>query len=219
MQAPADKEIKVDWSVCFTQIFLRALLNFLNIAAWVLLLAGVAYCQDECNSNTWPTPFPGFAAVVGNDLGLKSASNTDCVKFFGLTWWAVWLQFITVVVATAFTFQYFSQSTQLKAIFTTTMYFFIMSTVLLFFIAEMFSNATYLVVEKDLAVSSAWEAGTTLVTVGSIMSLVFNFMWIIWNSYADVPSFPGATTTAPPVIDQDGAPMKGDEPTVTATTA
>lgn len=213
MQAPASKEIQVDWSVCFTQYFLRALVNFVNIAAWVLLLAGVAESQRECNANSLPTPFPNLQFIVGQTPG-GDISNTDCIKFFGLTWWAVWLQFLTVVIATISNLQFFSGYKQLKALFTTTMYFFLMSTVLLFFIADMYSNATYLIVHKDLGVSSGWEAGTTLLTVGAIISLVFNFIWIIWNSYADVPTFPGQVT--PPVIDGEATVDGGDAEAKTA---
>eukprot|EP00955_Chlamydomonas_euryale_P091721 364641-Chlamydomonas_euryale.AAC.9 len=198
--APADKKIEVDWSTCFTQVFLRTLLNFLNIAAWVLMLAGIAQCQNECNSGTTPLPFPDFFNTLAN-TGQNTFTASDCVKYFGLTWWSVWLQFITVVIATAFTVQFFARYKELKSIFTTTMYFFIMSTVLLFFIAEKFSNATYITVNKP-GYASGWESGTTLLTVGTIVSATLNFIWIIWNSYADVPSFPGQA--APPVMDTTG---------------
>ncbi len=74
---------------------------------------------------------------------------------------------------------------------------------LLFFIADTYSNATYIAVNKA-PVSGDWTAGVTLVTVGAICSLIFNFFWIMWNSYADVPAFPGAL--------QPGSlpPMDGD---------
>eukprot|EP00955_Chlamydomonas_euryale_P000288 3374-Chlamydomonas_euryale.AAC.4 len=218
MQAPADKEVNlkdINWTACFTQIFLRVLLNFLNIAAWILFLSGVAQCQHECNSGTTPLPFPDFFNTLAN-TGQTTFTAADCVKYFGLTWWSVWLQFITVVIATAFTVQFFARYRALKSIFTTTMYFFIMSTVLLFFIAEKFSNATYITVNKG-GYATDWENGTTLVTVGTIMSATLNFIWICWNSYADVPTFPG--TAAPPVMEGAEPPSKGDEPTVTATTA
>lgn len=40
--AAADKGQAMDWSVCFTFYFLRTALNFLNIASWVIFLAGIA---------------------------------------------------------------------------------------------------------------------------------------------------------------------------------
>jgi hypothetical protein len=85
-----------------------------------LLLPCTMQSQNTCNSGDFPTPFPGLtAAQTSGTINVGNAK--DCVYFFALLWWAVWLQFTTVVVATITTFQVFSKYQYVKSIFTTTM--------------------------------------------------------------------------------------------------
>lgn len=85
--------------------------------------------------------------------------------------WSVFLQFAAVVVATITSISMFTKSKTVRSIFTTTMYFFIMSSVLLFFIANEYVTQTWILnkrVDNNSNNWTQWVSATTLLSVGSI---------------------------------------------------
>jgi hypothetical protein len=153
--------------------------------------------QNTCNAGSpLGNPWPDFPAVQ---------NPANCVQYFALFWWSVWLQFIVVI---AWTLLYFFDC--LKGFSTTTMYMFLMSSVLLFFMAQssvstvwyqlqnltvpyagIFTSGSYGPytnlnnnnVDGYGYVSWSWTYGSELLAAGSIGSLIVNFIYIIWYSY------------------------------------
>ncbi|GAX85655.1 hypothetical protein CEUSTIGMA_g13070.t1 [Chlamydomonas eustigma] len=176
--------------------FVKALLLFIIWAVWVLYIAGISMTQNTCNQpSQLGNPWPDFPAVQ---------NPANCVQYFALFWWSVWLQFIVVV---AWTLLYFFEC--LKGFSTTTMYMFLISSVLLFFMAQSsVSTAWYQTQNLTVPyagiytsgsygpyynqnsgitgygyVSWSWTYGSELLAAGSIGSLIVNFIYIIWYSY------------------------------------
>ncbi|GAX77311.1 hypothetical protein CEUSTIGMA_g4757.t1 [Chlamydomonas eustigma] len=176
--------------------FFRGLLLFLIWAVWVLYIAGISMTQNTCNAGSpLGNPWPDFPSVQ---------NPANCVQYFALFWWSVWLQFIVVV---AWTLLYFFEC--LKGFSTTTMYMFLMSSVLLFFMAQSsVSTAWYQIQNLTVPyagiftsgsygpyynqnigvlgygyVSWSWTYGSELLAAGSVGSLIVNFIYIIWYSY------------------------------------
>ena len=98
--------------------------------------------QASCNSQLGQTPplwmftgSPLLAALTTDPSYAQDYTSADCAHYFGLTWWSVWLQFTTLVAATALLYWHPS-----KAYTVSTMYFFIMSSVLMFFMADKYND-------------------------------------------------------------------------------
>lgn len=224
----------IDWTVCFSFYFLRTALNFLNIASWVIYIAGTSKAQSNCNGglydppNTYPVPPLQWQLQPNNSYDL---STGDCVTIYGLLWWSVWLQFISVVTATVTSFAMFSHKSWVRAVFTPTMYFFIMSSVLLFFTADSSNQQTWILNKRgndNLNAHNQWLSATTLTLVGAVASLICNFLWIVWNSFGDIPDAAKAPVPAAapaPHVDGDAfvvppdtkAPAQQAAPTTSVT--
>lgn len=71
--AAADKGQAMDWSVCFTFYFLRTALNFLNIASWVIFLAGIAKVRSALGLTASDVQQPTSA-----HLSLHLAASASC---------------------------------------------------------------------------------------------------------------------------------------------
>ena len=89
----------------------------------------------------------------------------DCSHYYGLLWWSVWLQFFCVALQFLLVWQCIWPG--VTAVQTLTLYFFIMSSVLMFGIADAYNNAVYLSSKKDQG-SFSYTNGASLICAGSI---------------------------------------------------
>jgi hypothetical protein len=98
----------------------------------------------------YPTPFGGVA---------------DCSNYYGLLWWAVWLEFICIALSTLLALRFIWP--KVDAAFTLTVYFFMMSSILLFSVAYAYTTSVYVSASKNSG-SFSFTSGTSLVCAGSI---------------------------------------------------
>jgi hypothetical protein len=100
--------------------------------------------------DVYPTPFGGVA---------------DCSNYYGLLWWAVWLEFICIALSTLLALRFIWP--KVDAAFTLTVYFFMMSSILLFSVAYSYTTSVYVSSSKNNG-SFSFTSGTSLVCAGSI---------------------------------------------------
>mmetsp|Transcript_27899 Transcript_27899/g.61199 ORF Transcript_27899/g.61199 Transcript_27899/m.61199 type:complete len:194 (+) Transcript_27899:170-751(+) len=144
---------------------LGIVLNVSLWAAWIIYLAGVGKVTDDCVTDK-------YVLTAGRKL---LGNTTDCGITYSLSWWSVWLQFMCQLLAL---FMLFGLRPFATSFVSTANSFFIMSTVLLFQIANL--N----VVTAHFASGAATDVlnATRTTAAGAVALLIFNFLWIIFHT-------------------------------------
>ncbi|GAX85657.1 hypothetical protein CEUSTIGMA_g13072.t1 [Chlamydomonas eustigma] len=182
VQAPTNgRNFTVAGGNCNPIAWIRPILLFFQWALWVVYLAGAALIQNDCNNSAMPIlPFGSF--TVGN---LPPDGVAACTQYFSLLWWSVFLQFFVIIGAT---FILIAILTHLDDYTSTVMYFHVMSSVLMFFIAYYFVNSLWIIENNQvfythqsspISVSSTYSNACYLISAGSIGNLICNFLYII----------------------------------------
>jgi hypothetical protein len=190
----------------------RYLLLALLWCTWALYLAGAATLQSACNQQLGEFfTFFGYVNPATNvnifgtgatEIFKVDASTNDCVYYYALTWWGVWLQFIAILAASLLLVWHPS-----KVYTTTVMYFFIMSAVLMFGLANQYNLFLYYMKYKlqQPAASSNYINGASVILAGIVGSLIINFCYIIWNSMIEAEVQVVAEEAAVEAVVEDGA--------------
>ena len=116
----------------------------------------------NCNNGNFSTiGMPSITTIYGANFG----GVADCANYYGLLWWSVWLQFFAVVLQIVLVWQcIWPRITEVQ---TLTLYFFIMSSVLMFGIADQYNRQVYISSKKDGG-SYSYTNGASLICAGSI---------------------------------------------------
>mmetsp|Transcript_8786 Transcript_8786/g.18779 ORF Transcript_8786/g.18779 Transcript_8786/m.18779 type:complete len:238 (-) Transcript_8786:847-1560(-) len=142
------------------------IVNAMLWVAWIVYLAGAAKLTQSCADHWVPS-----AVTVRR---LHSAAS-DCASFSGLPWWSVWLQFACQLLSTALLLTVPAISMNFRQ---TSVVMYSMSTVLLFIIANFACRGAY---EYRDSVSDLKD-GFRVAAAGTVMCLIFNFIWIITHT-------------------------------------
>jgi hypothetical protein len=177
--------------------YARPLLLFLQWGLWVIYIAGAAKVQQTCNSTGNSSYLQPFGPLTGFPP-IGTWSLQDCSQYYSELWWSVFLQFICVVGSTILWIAMFWDVTSFAK---TIMYFHLMSSVLMFNIAFIFTSAVYVIYKNYpyvyMGPSGMFQSGSYstdyknacyLICAGSIGNLICNFTYIIWLSWEPNPN-------------------------------
>lgn len=184
----------------------------MDVAQGHLTLTGLPcfQLQSNCNNGNFANVgLPSISAIYGGTITGVSA----CSNFYGLLWWSVWLEFTCIVLSSLLIWRFIWS--KVEAVENLTVYFFVISSILLFLIANTYTVSVYVSTQKNKGTYSM-TSGTSLVAAGSIgvsdlgsyplnlrlpqtshsltisfQNLILNFVYIIWSSWVHVPTPPG----------------------------
>eukprot|EP00195_Chlamydomonas_chlamydogama_P002394 CAMPEP_0202922878 /NCGR_PEP_ID=MMETSP1392-20130828/78155_1 /ASSEMBLY_ACC=CAM_ASM_000868 /TAXON_ID=225041 /ORGANISM="Chlamydomonas chlamydogama, Strain SAG 11-48b" /LENGTH=277 /DNA_ID=CAMNT_0049616531 /DNA_START=206 /DNA_END=1039 /DNA_ORIENTATION=- len=124
--------------------------------SWVILLAGVAKVADDCMKDKYLVSSDGITFIGER----STVGDKDCAVTYSYSWWSVWLQFMCQLLAL---FMLLGLRPFATSFTRTAIVFFIMSTVLLFQIANMgIINAHTAGKAKDAASDAAAKLAASI---------------------------------------------------------